>query len=138
MTRKSQINGPGWGGHGVCPLIPLPFVDDMVQHFWERRMVRKLAEGHGLKIWEEEIRTLAQGPRKNVVAGIAKGVMLALFLVFGTQAEPKHVQAWEARWERGFEASGSEDRAGRNLRKAGPPGDPKSQTGESQDANDED
>ena len=61
----------------LTPLIPLPFVDDMVQARLERRMVRQLAEAHGLRIWEEEIRILAEGPKRNVVAGIAKGVVLA-------------------------------------------------------------
>lgn len=63
----------------LTPLIPLPFVDDMVQHRLERRMVRQLAEAHGLRIWEEEIKILAEGPKSNVVAGIAKGVVLAPF-----------------------------------------------------------
>ncbi|HHH27405.1 MAG TPA: hypothetical protein ENK57_03515 [Polyangiaceae bacterium] len=63
----------------LTPLIPLPFVDDMVQGRLERRMVRLLAEAHGLRIWEEEIKILAHGPRKSVVAGIAKGVVLAPF-----------------------------------------------------------
>jgi len=63
----------------LTPLIPLPFVDDMVQARFERRMIRLLAEAYGLRIWEEEIRILAEGPRGNVVAGIAKGVALAPF-----------------------------------------------------------
>lgn len=61
----------------LTPLIPVPFVDDMVQARLERRMVRHLAEAHGLRIWEEEIKLLAEGPKRNVVAGIAKGVILA-------------------------------------------------------------
>jgi hypothetical protein len=61
----------------LTPLIPVPFLDDMVKGYWERRMIRQLAEGHHLRIWDEEVRALAEGPRKNVVAGFAKGIVLA-------------------------------------------------------------
>ena len=61
----------------LTPLIPLPFVDDIVQGRLERRMIRLLAEGHALRIWEEEIRVLAEGPRGSVVKSFAKGVAFA-------------------------------------------------------------
>jgi hypothetical protein len=64
---------------GLTPLIPLPFVDDMVQTRLLRRMVRQLADGHALRVWDEEVRLLAETPSKNLVASIAKKVVLSPF-----------------------------------------------------------
>ncbi|MEZ4446908.1 MAG: hypothetical protein R3B72_47955 [Polyangiaceae bacterium] len=61
----------------LTPLIPVPFVDDVVQGYVERRMVRLLAEGHGLSLSEDAIARLAEGPKKNLFMGIAKGAILA-------------------------------------------------------------
>lgn len=63
----------------LTPLIPLPFVDDMVKSRLERRMIRQLAEGHALRIWDEEVRILAEGTEGPFAGKIAKGVVMAPF-----------------------------------------------------------
>ena len=61
----------------LTPLIPVPFVDTVVQNRVMRRMVRKLAELHHLRIWDPEVETLADEKGGNLFFGIAKGAVLA-------------------------------------------------------------
>lgn len=44
---------------GLCPLIPVPFLDDWVLHRVRERMVRDLAGRQGADLSEEEVATLA-------------------------------------------------------------------------------
>jgi hypothetical protein len=63
---------------GLTPFIPLPFVDDLVKGYLQRRMVRSLADGHGLRIWEEEVRQLADDSKGgSLIRGAIKSAALA-------------------------------------------------------------
>ena len=77
---------------GLTPLIPLPFVDDAARGYLMRRMVRAIAEAHALKLWEEEVRELADERSVSVVKGMFRGLALlpiklvlrkAIFLLTG-------------------------------------------------------
>jgi hypothetical protein len=64
----------------LTPLIPLPFVDDLVKGYLQRRTVRKLAARHGLRIWDEEVKQLADDPSTTAgafVGGLAKKLVFA-------------------------------------------------------------
>jgi len=60
----------------LTPLIPIPFVDDYVRAWLLRRLVRALAEAHNLPIWDDEVRTLIDEPRKSYIGSFFKGLIL--------------------------------------------------------------
>jgi hypothetical protein len=60
---------------GLCPLIPLPFVDDWAIGLIQRRMVRELGESRRLGLTEDEIRILA-GAGERRWPGLLKGTAL--------------------------------------------------------------
>jgi hypothetical protein len=62
---------------GLCPLIPLPFVDDWAVGLIHRRMVRELGESRGLELADGEIRLLA-GTGERRWPGLLKGTALAV------------------------------------------------------------
>ncbi len=62
---------------GLAPLIPVPFVDDAARGWVRRRMVRKLAEQHHLKLWDEEIAALCDEPAGDLIKGAVKSVATA-------------------------------------------------------------
>jgi hypothetical protein len=45
---------------GLTPLIPVPFIDDLVKGYFQRRLVRVLAAAHNLQLKPEEIAALAE------------------------------------------------------------------------------
>lgn len=45
---------------GLTPLIPVPFIDDMVKSYFQRRLVRSLAAAHNHKLKPEEVAALAE------------------------------------------------------------------------------
>lgn len=45
---------------GLTPLIPVPFVDDMVKGYFERRLVRALALAHKRELSEADVSTLTE------------------------------------------------------------------------------
>ncbi|HEX8000478.1 MAG TPA: hypothetical protein VF528_18995 [Pyrinomonadaceae bacterium] len=45
---------------GLTPLIPVPFVDDMVKGYFQRRLVRSLALAHGREVNEADVATLTE------------------------------------------------------------------------------
>jgi hypothetical protein len=61
---------------GLTPLIPLPFIDDMVREILERRMVRVLASAHGLDLSPTDVRALADAPKESWLKGAAVSVLL--------------------------------------------------------------
>ncbi len=63
----------------LTPLIPVPFVDTAARNRVMRRMVRSLAELHHLRIWDAEVKVLADEEGGGFVRGIAKGAVLAPF-----------------------------------------------------------
>lgn len=59
----------------LTPLIPIPFVDDMVRTRLHRRMVQSLANLHTLRLWPDEVKVLADPP-SALLAGLARGAVL--------------------------------------------------------------
>lgn len=47
---------------GMTRFIPVPFVDDMVQSYVLRRMIRRLAESYGVALAEDDAETLGTEP----------------------------------------------------------------------------
>ncbi len=62
---------------GMAPLIPVPFVDDAARGWLRRRMVRKLAEQHHLRLWDEEIAALCDEGAGAFVKGAVRSVATA-------------------------------------------------------------
>lgn len=62
---------------GLCPLIPMPFVDDWAISLIRRRMVRELGESRDLGLREDEVRLLA-GTGERRWPGLLKGTALAV------------------------------------------------------------
>ncbi len=61
---------------GLSQLIPIPFVDDLVQSDLERRLIRSLADLHGLSLTEGDIEVLANEDRAPWLSRTAKGMVL--------------------------------------------------------------
>jgi hypothetical protein len=47
---------------GLTPLIPVPYVDDLVKSYFQRRMVRSLAAAHGQPLSPAAVERLADDP----------------------------------------------------------------------------
>jgi hypothetical protein len=62
---------------GLCPLLPVPFVDDWAIGLIRRRMVRELAESRDLNLNEDEVQLLA-GSGERRWPGLLKGTALAV------------------------------------------------------------
>lgn len=45
---------------GLTPLIPVPLLDDVVKNYFQRRMLRSLAQAHGVQLDAETIATLTK------------------------------------------------------------------------------
>lgn len=70
---------------GLTPLIPVPFLDDVVKHAIERRLVRTIAKAHGRELTKAEAKALTEEPSGNLLWSIGKGVVLFPFkLLFKT------------------------------------------------------
>ena len=61
---------------GLTPLIPFPFVDDMVKGQLQRRLVRTLADVHGLDLGMPDVKVLADDPPRSWVKGVAVSTAL--------------------------------------------------------------
>jgi hypothetical protein len=62
---------------GMTPLIPLPFLDDIAQSYFERRMIERLAGAHRLALTPAQLDELGTQPD---AAGCVKGCLLNLLL----------------------------------------------------------
>lgn len=60
---------------GLTPLIPVPFVDDLVRGHLMRRMVRALAAAHGRSLSNEEVQALTED-RGGCLGGCAGQLVL--------------------------------------------------------------
>lgn len=63
---------------GLCPLLPVPLLDDWALERVQRRMVRDLGESRDLGLTDEEVRILAGGGERRVWPGFAKGTSMAV------------------------------------------------------------
>ncbi len=59
---------------GLCPLIPIPFVDDMIIKRIHRRLVRELFEQHELRLSPEGAKTLTSR-ESRFLAGALKSIV---------------------------------------------------------------
>lgn len=57
---------------GLCPLIPVPFVDDLIIERIHRRLNRELFELNGLTLSDGNAKTLAESPSKLMAAALKK------------------------------------------------------------------
>lgn len=62
---------------GMTPLIPLPFLDDIAQAYFERRMIERLAQAHQLSLTPEQFDELST---QSDPAGCVKGCLVNLLL----------------------------------------------------------
>lgn len=63
---------------GLCPLIPVPLLDDWAVERVQRRMVRDLGESRDLGLTEEETRLLAGAGERRLWPGFVKGSSMAV------------------------------------------------------------
>lgn len=61
---------------GLTPLIPVPFVDDLIEGAFVRAMVTRLAERQGRELSDEQIRALTVTPGRGFWPGIAGKIAL--------------------------------------------------------------
>jgi hypothetical protein len=54
---------------GLTPLIPVPFVDDLLKAYFKRRMVRKLALSHSQFLNDQDLQTLADDADSGCLQG---------------------------------------------------------------------
>jgi hypothetical protein len=63
---------------GLCPLLPLPFLDDWALERIQRRMVRELGESRALGLSETEVQILAGAGERRPWPGFLKGSAFAV------------------------------------------------------------
>ena len=61
---------------GLTPLIPIPFLDDLVKTYFKRRMVRKLAASHSQMLRDADVEILADDKDSGCLAGCLSTVLL--------------------------------------------------------------
>jgi hypothetical protein len=61
---------------GLTPLIPIPFVDDLVKTYFKRRMVRKLATTQAQFLIDKDVATLADDPDTGCLLGCLTTVIV--------------------------------------------------------------
>lgn len=61
---------------GLSPLIPIPFLDDYVMSYFQRRCVRKLAEDYRIFLSDSDVAILADGEDGSFWKAMAKKVVL--------------------------------------------------------------
>ena len=62
---------------GLCPLIPIPLLDDWVRDLLRRRLSRELARLHEVELSDSEVKLLACGQRQLSVEGCLRGCFVA-------------------------------------------------------------
>ena len=61
----------------LTPLLPIPFVDELVERYVLRRMVRRLASAHRLRIWDEEVSALVDRRSTRLLGRAVLGAALS-------------------------------------------------------------
>jgi len=92
---------------GLSPLIPIPFIDDLVQDDLERRLVRALADAHGLYLSQDDVEVLSDEPRtpwlergaKNLVLYPVKKIFRKTFFLLGIKGM---IDLAARSWHKGF------------------------------------
>lgn len=65
---------------GLCPLIPIPILDDWARDLLRRRLVARLATASGTALAETTVKILACGYRPPGAGGCARGCLRTLVL----------------------------------------------------------
>lgn len=60
---------------GLTPLIPVPYLDDLVKSYFYKRLVRSLAARHKLSLSSEEINILAEDRGQGSIRGCLLGIL---------------------------------------------------------------
>ena len=61
---------------GLTPIIPVPFLDDVVKAYIERRMTRDLARRRAVDLDDDAVRAIAEGPGDSIFGAIGRGALL--------------------------------------------------------------
>lgn len=64
----------------LCPLIPIPFLDDWARDFLRRRLIFELAGGYGQVLDKEQTELLALVERQPLTRGCLRGCLAFTFL----------------------------------------------------------
>jgi hypothetical protein len=79
-TSEAPANDTLILGHaviaGLCELIPVPWVDGLVQNRVKRRMVERLAAHYGLDLWDSEVRNLVDPDNSGWLKKAGKALLL--------------------------------------------------------------
>jgi hypothetical protein len=77
--RREIATSPLLLGHsvlvGLTPLLPVPFLDDHLKAYFERRLARALAASRGVVVSEDDLRAIGEGA-EDLMAQIGKGALL--------------------------------------------------------------
>lgn len=80
VSRREIATSPLLVSHavlvGLTPLIPVPFLDDIVKAYLERRLTAEVARAHGVTLSDEAVRAIAEGPGESVFAQLGRGALL--------------------------------------------------------------
>ncbi|MBL9026565.1 MAG: hypothetical protein JNL21_30485 [Myxococcales bacterium] len=86
MPRREIATSPLLVSHavlvGLTPLIPIPFLDDIVKAFLERRLTSEIARSHGVTLSDDQLRAIAEGPGESVFGQLGRGVLLLPLRLF--------------------------------------------------------
>ena len=91
LDRGAQQTGTATGGElrslvlpsvlaGLCPLIPIPFLDDWARDLLRRRAAADLCRRHGLRMPSDGILALTGGGRSPDMAGCLRSLVLGPIL----------------------------------------------------------
>jgi hypothetical protein len=61
---------------GLTPLLPVPFLDDQLKAYLERRLARGIAASRGVSLSADDLRAIGQGPGEDLLAQIRRGALL--------------------------------------------------------------
>jgi hypothetical protein len=68
---------------GLTPLIPVPFIDDIVKGYFQRRLVRSLAAAHGRELSEKDVAQLTEERGSGCLSGcLGQAFIFPLKMIF--------------------------------------------------------
>lgn len=68
---------------GLTPLIPVPFIDDVVKGYFQRRLVRTLSAAHGRELSDEDVTTLTEDRGGGCLRGcLGQAFIFPLKMIF--------------------------------------------------------
>ncbi|HWO01155.1 MAG TPA: hypothetical protein VNS63_17980 [Blastocatellia bacterium] len=67
---------------GLTPLIPIPILDDLARSYFQRRLVRQLAESYRRALSEQDVRVLADDANGGCFGCVGGAFLLPFKLIF--------------------------------------------------------